>query len=100
MQNAIQTIPQSIPYEPVSPDVYIRLREFARHLAKAHEADAVSVSIRDAVKPTKTNLLEYLKSWELALRNAYAVFKAAPLKDLPDLSGKLSRAGEWMLDNF
>jgi cyclic beta-1,2-glucan synthetase len=39
--------------------------------------------------------LEYLEIWELALRNANALFKAVPAKDLP-----VSRAGEWMLDNF
>ena len=43
----------------------------------------------------KTDLLEYLQSWELALRNANAIFKTVPAKDAP-----VSRAGEWMLDNF
>ena len=40
-------------------------------------------------------MLEHLNVWEQALRNANAIFKAVPSNDLP-----VSRAGEWMLDNF
>jgi cyclic beta-1,2-glucan synthetase len=98
MQNAIQIVPQVIPYNPANPDVDIRLREFAHRLAKTHDVDAVPLSKRDATKishPQKTDLLEFLKSWELALRKSNAIFKSVPAKDAP-----VSRAGEWMLDNF
>jgi len=88
----MQIAPQVIPAEPANPDTDNRLREFARQLAKTH---TVELS-----RHQKTNLLEYLQSWELALRNANAIFKAVPAKDLPDLLSKSSRAGEWMLDNF
>ena len=89
--------PQAIRSDPSpsSQGVDMRLREFAHHLAETHEADTVKIS-----PSRETTLLEYLQSWELALRNAYAAFKAAPSQDLPDLSGRSSRAGEWMLDNF
>jgi hypothetical protein len=70
----------------------IRLREFARRLAETHDMDVVP---QDTVKPLKSDLLEHLKSWELSLRNANAIFKAVSSKDL-----SVSRAGEWMLDNF
>ncbi|MCG2740007.1 MAG: hypothetical protein L6300_07170, partial [Syntrophaceae bacterium] len=92
----MQTTPQVIPSEPANPDADIRLREFAHRLAKTHEV--VPVSGRDTVeisRPQKTDLLEHLPSWEQALRNANAIFKAVPAKNLP-----VSRAGEWMLDNF
>jgi len=64
-----------------------RLKEFARHLAKLHTIEASD--------PPKADLLEYLNIWEQVLRNANAIFKAIPSNDLP-----VSRAGEWMLDNF
>jgi cyclic beta-1,2-glucan synthetase len=63
------------------------LREFAHQLAETH---TVEVS-----HPQKTDLLEHLQSWELALQNANSIFKSVPAKDVP-----VSRAGEWMLDNF
>ena len=87
--------PRVILSEPPNPGVDIRLRDFAHRLAKTHETDTVKIS-----RSEDTTLLEYLESWELALRNAYAIFKAAPSKHLPDPSGRSSRAGEWMLDNF
>jgi cyclic beta-1,2-glucan synthetase len=87
--------PQVILSELSNPDVDIRLREFAHRLAKTHEIETAKIS-----RTQETTLLEYLESWELALRNAYAIFKAAPSKGLPDPSGRASRAGEWMLDNF
>ena len=87
--------PQVILSEPTNPGVDIRLREFAHRLAKTHEIETAKIS-----RSEETTLLEYLESWELALRNAYAIFKAVPSKNLPDPSGKSSRAGEWMLDNF
>ena len=89
------TAPQVILPEPPIPGVDMRLREFAHRLAKTHEIETAKSS-----RPKETTLLEYLESWELALRNAYAIFKAAPSKGLPELTGKSSRAGEWMLDNF
>src|SRR5512145_1656400 len=81
---------QVILSEPPIPGVDIRLREFAHRLAKTHEIETAKTS-----RPKETTLLEHLQSWELALRNAYALFKAAPSKDI-----SVSRAGEWMLDNF
>src|SRR5512133_2079518 len=87
--------PQVILSEPLNPGVDIRLREFAHRLAKTHETGTVKIS-----RTEETTLLEYLESWELALRNAYAIFKGVPSKHLPDPSGRSSRAGEWMLDNF
>jgi cyclic beta-1,2-glucan synthetase len=78
--------------EPLNPDTDIRLREFAHRLAETHTIEIFH--------PKKTDLLEYLQSWEQALVNANAIFKSMPSKDLPDLLGKSSRAGEWMLDNF
>jgi cyclic beta-1,2-glucan synthetase len=88
-------VPQVILSETPNSGIDIRLREFAQRLAKTHEIEIAKKS-----HPEETTLLEYLESWELALRNAYAIFKAAPSKGLPDPSGKVSRAGEWMLDNF
>ncbi|MBE3039551.1 MAG: hypothetical protein IMZ62_12150, partial [Chloroflexi bacterium] len=118
----MQIAPQVIPSEPANPDADKRLREFAHRLAKTHEVAPVPAKsrflhgakqsrflrgspgsrtgdgARDTVEishPKKTTLLEYLQSWELVLRKANAIFKAVPAKDLP-----VSRAGEWMLDNF
>ncbi|MBI5298431.1 MAG: hypothetical protein HY869_23380 [Chloroflexi bacterium] len=82
--------PQVILPESPSLGVDMRLREFAHRLAKTHEIETAKLS-----RSEETTLLEYLQSWELALHNAYAIFKAAPSKD-----GSFSRAGEWMLDNF
>ncbi len=83
----MQIFPQAILSEPANPDADSRLREFAHSLAKSH---TVEIS-----RPQKTDLLERLKSWEQALRNANTIFKAVPAKDVA-----VSRAGEWMLDNF
>jgi len=83
----MQISPQAILSESANPDADSRLREFAHNLAKTH---TVEIS-----HPQKTDLLERLKGWEQALRNANAIFKAVPAKDLA-----VSRAGEWMLDNF
>ncbi len=83
----MQTAPQIIPSEAAHPDQETRLKEFARQLAETH-----------AIEPArhqKSDLLERLQSWEQALRNANAFFKSVPSKDLP-----VSRAGEWMLDNY
>jgi len=96
MQNIIKIAPQIIPLLPINPEVDGRLREFAHRVAKTHEA--VPVSARRMVEIShleKTDLLEHLKSWELALRKSNAIFKSVPAKDAP-----VSRAGEWMLDNF
>jgi cyclic beta-1,2-glucan synthetase len=94
----MQATPRVILSDPANPDIDDRLRSFAHHLAKTHDADAVPFPARDTVaisRPPKSDLLEHLKIWEQALRNANAIFKAVPSKDLP-----VSRAGEWMLDNF
>jgi len=75
-----------------------RLREFAHHLAKIHEANAglgLTQKTAKISRPQKADLLEHLNIWEQVLRNANAIFKAVPSNDLP-----ISRAGEWMLDNF
>ena len=82
--------PQVILPEPAIPGVDMRLREFAHRLAKTHEIETAKVS-----RPEETTLLEYLESWGLVLHNAYSIFKTAPSKN-----GAVSRAGEWMLDNF
>ena len=76
-----------IPLEITNPDADSRLKEFAHQLAKTH-----SVEISHT---PKTDLLDYLQSWELALHNANTIFKSEPAKDI-----LVSRAGEWMLDNF
>jgi cyclic beta-1,2-glucan synthetase len=94
----MQIAPQVKLSEPANSDADKRLREFAHSLAKTHDAHADPVPARDIVerpRPQKTDLLEYLQSWEQALRRANAIFKAVPSKDIP-----VSRAGEWMLDNF
>jgi len=112
----MQIAPQVYSSEPANPDSDSRLREFAHRLAKTHDANAVPVpakqsqfsrsshgsrtghGTRNTVEifhPKKTSLLEYLQSCELALGNANALFKAVPAQDLP-----VSRAGEWMLDNY
>ena len=66
----------------------VRLREFAHHLAKTH--DTVEIS-----RPKKTTLLEYLKSWELALRNANAIFKAVPVKGFTGFAAQAN--GCWII---
>ena len=84
--------------DPAKPNTDNRLMEFAHHLAKTHEVDAVPLPARNAVgisRHPKSDLLEYLNIWEQALHTANAIFKAVPSNDLP-----VSRAGEWMLDNF
>ena len=83
----MQIAPQVILFETTSPNTEIQPREFAHRLAKTH---TLEIS-----RSKKTDLLEHLKSWELSLRNANTIFKSVPAKDLP-----VSRAGEWMLDNF
>ena len=83
----MQAVPQAILSEPANSDADNRLKEFARQLAKTH---AVDPSLNQ-----KSDLLKHLQSWEQALRNANAIFKGLPSKDLP-----FARAAEWMLDNF
>jgi cyclic beta-1,2-glucan synthetase len=94
----MQIAPPVISSEPAISDADSRLREFAYQLAKTHSADAVTVTTRDTAKiahSKKSGLLEYLKTWELALHNANALFMVMSPDDLP-----VSHAGEWMLDNF
>jgi len=83
----MQTSPPAILSEPVNQDADSRLREFAHNLATSHIVEISSSQ--------KNDLLEHLKNWEQALRNANTIFKAVPAKDVA-----VSRAGEWMLDNF
>ncbi|MFC1936214.1 GH36-type glycosyl hydrolase domain-containing protein [Chloroflexota bacterium] len=83
----MQITPQVIPSEPASPDADKRLREFAYRLAKTH---TIEIS-----PPKKASVLEHLQGWEQVLHTANAIFKSVTLKDLP-----VSRAGEWMMDNF
>ena len=83
----MQISPQAILSEPANPDADSRLREFAHNLAKTHTVEISHLQ--------KTDLLERLKSWEQALQNANTIFKTVPAKDVA-----VSRAGEWMLDNF
>jgi len=83
----MQAVPHVLPSDLANPDADTQLREFARQLAKTHAVDPSHHQ--------KSDLLERLQSWEQALRNANAIFKGVPSKDLP-----VSRAGEWMLDNF
>jgi cyclic beta-1,2-glucan synthetase len=83
----MQATPPAILSNSANPAADNRLREFAHHLANIH--------LVDISHPQKTDLLEHLNVWEQALRNANAIFKAVPSNDLP-----VSRAGEWMLDNF
>jgi cyclic beta-1,2-glucan synthetase len=83
----MQIAPQVIPSESTKPDADNRLREFAHQLVETHLVGTSHLR--------KTDLLEELQSWELALRNANTIFKTVPAKDAP-----VSRAGEWMLDNF
>ncbi len=92
----MQATPQVIPSDHTNPDAETRLGEFAHHLAKTHQV--VSVPTQETVEiyhPAKVDLLEHLNIWEQALHNANTIFKAIPIEDLP-----VSRAGEWMLDNF
>ena len=83
----MQALPQVIPSEPAIPDPDNRLREFARQLAKTHPLELTHHQ--------KSDLLERLQSWEQALVKANAIFKGVPARDLP-----VSRAAEWMLDNY
>jgi len=74
--------------DPAKSDVEDRLREFAHHLATTQNVEPFPTSKTDL-------LLEHLEVWEQVLGNTQAIFKAVPSSDLP-----VSRAGEWMLDNF
>jgi cyclic beta-1,2-glucan synthetase len=94
----MQATPPVILSDPANPDVDNQLREFAHHLAKMHKVNAVPLPARKTAgisRHQKPDLLEQMEIWEKALRNANAIFKAVPSNDLP-----VSRAGEWMLDNF
>jgi cyclic beta-1,2-glucan synthetase len=83
----MQIAPPVTPSEPANSDSDRRLSEFAHRLAETHTVETS--------RSQKTGLLNDLKKWELALRKANALFKSMPAKDAP-----VSRAGEWMLDNF
>jgi cyclic beta-1,2-glucan synthetase len=83
----MQTAPQTLPPESANPNADKQLQDFTRFLAQKHTLATA--------RKHKSNLLNHLENWELALQNAYAFFKSVPAKDAPT-----SRAGEWMLDNF
>ena len=72
---------------PTISDSERQLREFAHALAKTHRVERAYIK--------KSTLMKHLKSWEQALRNANAIFKVATSADM-----SVSRASEWMLDNF
>src|SRR5688572_29928252 len=94
----MQIAPQTVLSQSDNPGEDKHLEKFAHRLAKMHDAHVVPVPAQGGQQLSrlkKTDLLEYLQSWEQALRNANAIFKAAPSKDLA-----AARAGEWMLDNF
>ncbi len=82
----MQIAPQSLS-DPANPDAGTRQKDFAHQLAKTH---VIGIS-----HPGKTSILQTLQSWQQALRNANAIFKGMPSKDLA-----IARAREWMLDNF
>jgi cyclic beta-1,2-glucan synthetase len=84
----MQAPPQVVLSDRGRPDTDNRLKEFAQHLANIH-------TITEKPLPPKADLLKYLKTWEQVLHTANAIFKSVPSNDLP-----VSRAGEWMLDNF
>ncbi len=92
----MQAPPPAILSNSANPAADNRLREFAHHLAKTHEVIPASPrAIADISHPQKADLLDHLNVWEKVLHNANAIFKAVPSNELP-----VSRAGEWMLDNF
>src|SRR5690349_14015979 len=92
----MQITSPGIPPETATPVADLRLREFAHQLAKTHSVVLTTRQlILEKSQLPKTNLLENLKSWEVSLHNANKIFKSVPAKDLA-----ISRAGEWMLDNF
>ncbi len=72
---------------PANSDAERQLREFAHTLAKTHQVEKTPFK--------KPRLAEDLKSWDQALRNTHAIFKAANSTNV-----SVSRASEWMLDNF
>ena len=63
------------------------LNDLAHQLAKTH--------VLNFSGQPKTALLKSLPALELTLRKAYALFKSLPAQSAP-----VSRASEWMLDNF
>jgi len=63
------------------------LSKFAHRLA---ELQTVGIS-----PPPEVDLLEYLDIWDQALHTANGIFKTVSSDEMP-----VSRAGEWMLDNF
>jgi len=83
----MQSASQAVNTVPINPDADMRMEEFAHRLAQKHSTIILH--------PQKTHLLAYLQSWEKTLFKANSIFKAVPANDLP-----VSRAGEWMLDNY
>ncbi len=84
--------------DPANPTPDNELREFAHHLANIHGANVGLDHTQKTAKKSrllKADLLEHLNVWEQVLHTANAIFKKVPSNDLP-----VSRAGEWILDNF
>jgi len=116
----MQISPQQTRLETTITDAGSHVSEFARQLAQAHTVGAGEIPAKSGMfqslrmraglffsqkndvetpppsaQKRKANLLENLKTWELVLGKANAAFKSAPSKSLA-----ISRAGEWMQDNF
>jgi cyclic beta-1,2-glucan synthetase len=87
----MQISPQVVISEPSNQDEDKRMAEFARALAATHSVNAIQLHSHSL----NTGLLQDLKSWDLALSSANALFKTAPSR-----VGPVSRAAEWMLDNY
>ena len=101
----MQTAPQVLSLEQDSSEIDTTLIEFAHNLARTHTPSPQSLSAVDGARAPRIslkiiqfqekNLLGDLHRWDLALRKANALFKSHSAKDAP-----VSRAGEWMLDNY
>jgi cyclic beta-1,2-glucan synthetase len=72
----------------VTPDPGVQLEQLARNLAENHTGVTKS-------RPQDALLKKYLPGWKQTLQAAYKHFRALSLKD-----PVISRASEWMLDNF
>ncbi len=70
---------------PANSDAERQLREFAHTLAKTHRVERASF--------IKSSLVEHLKSWEQALRNANAIFKGRNFNGLVSVPRKRMDAG-------
>ena len=83
----MQNNPSTIYEDPIRTETDSSLRDFAFQLNEKYSTNSTAF-------PSKS-LLEHLSIWEKVLQEANSIFKNIPSKELP-----VSRAGEWMLDNF